>query len=881
MATKEQAEAARAAGAGESALLEGRYNPAEIEAKWQARWEAQPDLYAAEPASSAKSKYYVLEMLPYPSGQLHMGHVRNYAIGDALARYMWMQGHNVLHPMGWDAFGLPAENAALKNNTPPRQWTLQNIAAMKRQMNRLGLSYDWRNEVTTCLPDYYRWNQWFFLRMYERGLAYRKKSKVNWCPQCATVLANEQVVDGCCWRHEEQIVEQRDLEQWFLRITNYAQELLDDLSKLEGWPEKVRTMQRNWIGRSDGAEVEFELEDATSLPEDEEKARKSGTAILPAREGVKGSGKKIAVFTTRIDTIYGATSLQLAPEHPLVKEMAAEDARLSDEVAALLEQQRKAREAGDVGAIEKHGVFTGHYAINPFNGERLPVWVGNYILLDYGTGAIMSVPAHDERDFEFAKKYGLEQRIVILPRNHGEVAANGDREKQLPYTAEDSLLINSGEFNSLGNVEAQHKMAAYAGEHGFGKATVTYRLKDWGISRQRYWGTPIPMLYCAKDGIVPVPDSELPVLLPDNIEITQQGGSPLAKMPEFVNATCPKCGGKALRETDTMDTFVDSSWYFYRYTDAKNDKAPFATDTVAYWFPIDQYIGGVEHAILHLIYSRFWTKVMRDLGLVKNDEPVERLFTQGMVIRNGAKMSKSKGNVVSPDEMIARYGADSARMYSLFAAPPDRDLDWQEDGVAGVSRFLARVWRFVMKHGERAKGGGAAGGALSPESQALLRKLHQTIRRITDDFAGRWHFNTCIAAIMELVNTLTAAEPAIGAGKVPDVVLAEILRTLTLLLAPFAPYLAFELWEQIGETGDLLRAPFPKSDETLAREEQIEIPVQINGKLRAVVTVDAGADEEALKAAALADEKIAALLAGKEVLRIIVVPRKLINIVVK
>jgi leucyl-tRNA synthetase len=717
--------------------------------------------------------------------------------------------------------------------------------------------------------------------MYERGLAYRKKSKVNWCPQCATVLANEQVVDGCCWRHEEQIVEQRDLEQWFLRITNYAQELLDDLSKLEGWPEKVRTMQRNWIGRSDGAEVEFELEDATSLPEDEEKARKSGTAILPAREGVKGSGKKVAVFTTRIDTIYGATSLQLAPEHPLVKEMAAEDARLSDEVAALLEQQRKAREAGDVGAIEKHGVFTGHYAINPFNGERLPVWVGNYILLDYGTGAIMSVPAHDERDFEFAKKYGLEQRIVILPRNHGEVAANGDREKQLPYTAEDSLLINSGEFNSLGNMEAQHKMAAFAKAHGFGKATVTYRLKDWGISRQRYWGTPIPMLYCAKDGIVPVPDSELPVLLPDNIEITQQGGSPLAKMPEFVNATCPKCGGKALRETDTMDTFVDSSWYFYRYTDAHNDKAPFATDTVAYWFPIDQYIGGVEHAILHLIYSRFWTKVMRDLGLVKNDEPVERLFTQGMVIRNGAKMSKSKGNVVSPDEMIERYGADSARMYSLFAAPPDRDLDWQEDGVAGVSRFLARVWRFVMKHGERAKNGGAASGALSPESQSLLRKLHQTIRRITDDFAGRWHFNTCIAAIMELVNTLTAAEPAIGAGKVPDVVLAEILRTLTLLLAPFAPYLAFELWEQIGEKGDLLRAPFPKSDETLAREEQIEIPVQINGKLRAVVTVDAGADEEALKAAALADEKIAALLAGKEVLRIIVVPRKLINIVVK
>ncbi|MGC2297360.1 MAG: leucine--tRNA ligase, partial [Acidobacteriaceae bacterium] len=746
----------------------------------------------------------------------------------------------------------------------------------------IGLSYDWRNEITTCLPDYYRWNQWFFLRMYERGLAYRKKSKVNWCPQCATVLANEQVVNGCCWRHEEQPVEQRDLEQWFLRITNYAQELLDDLNKLDGWPEKVRTMQRNWIGRSEGAEIEFELEDESGAPEDEEKARRAGTAVLPAGDGVKGSGKKIAVFTTRVDTIYGATSLQLAPEHPLVKEMAAENPALSDAVAALLDQQRKARDAGDVGAIEKHGVFTGHYAINPFSGERLPVWVGNYILSDYGTGAIMSVPAHDDRDYDFAKKYGLEIRIVILPRKQGEASENGEREALLPYTAEDSLLINSGEFSSLGNKEAQHKMAAYAEEHGFGKATVTYRLKDWGISRQRYWGTPIPMLYCPTDGIVPVPDSALPVLLPDHVEITQQGGSPLARMPEFVNTTCPKCGGKALRETDTMDTFVDSSWYFYRYTDAHNDRAPFATEIVAYWFPIDQYIGGVEHAILHLIYSRFWTKVMRDLELVRNGEPVERLFTQGMVIRNGAKMSKSKGNVVSPDEMIARYGADATRMYSLFAAPPDRDLDWQEDGVAGVSRFLGRVYRFAMKYADRAKAaGGSRGAELSPESQVLLRKLHQTIRKITEDFAGRWHFNTCIAAVMELVNTLTAAEAAIGAGKVPDAVLAEILRSLTLMLAPFAPYLAFELWEQIGEKSDLLRAPWPQFDEALAREEQIEIPVQINGRLRAVVRVGAEADEDAVREAALKDEKIAALLAGREIVRIIVVPRKLINIVVK
>ncbi len=880
MSTREQAETVQQTATGESSPSEVRYNPAEIEARWQERWAAQPELYAAEPASSAKPKYYVLEMLPYPSGQLHMGHVRNYSIGDALARYMWMQGHNVLHPMGWDAFGLPAENAALKNNTPPRQWTLGNIAAMKRQMNRIGLSYDWRNEITTCLPDYYRWNQWFFLRMYERGLAYRKKSKVNWCPQCATVLANEQVVNGCCWRHEEQPVEQRDLEQWFLRITNYAQELLEDLSRLEGWPEKVRTMQRNWIGRSEGAQIEFELEDASGGTEDEEKDRKTGTALLPARDGVKGNGKKVAVFTTRVDTIYGATSLQMAPEHPLVKEMAGADTGLSDAVAALLEQQRKAREAGDVGAIEKHGVFTGHYAINPFNGERLPVWVGNYILLDYGTGAIMSVPAHDDRDYDFAKKYGLEIRVVILPRSQAESLSG--REPLLPYTAEDSLLINSGEFSSLGCHEAQHKMAAYAEEHGFGKATVTYRLKDWGISRQRYWGTPIPMLYCAKDGIVPVPDSELPVLLPENVEITQQGGSPLARMPEFVNAKCPKCGENALRETDTMDTFVDSSWYFYRYTDAHNDRAPFATETVAYWFPIDQYIGGVEHAILHLIYSRFWTKVMRDLGLVRNDEPVERLFTQGMVIRNGAKMSKSKGNVVSPDEMIGRFGADATRMYSLFAAPPDRDLDWQEDGVAGISRFLSRVYRFAMKHAERAKNGGqAAGVELSPESQALLRKLHQTIRKITEDFGGRWHFNTCIAAIMELVNALTAADGAISAGKVPDAVLGEILRSLTLLLAPFAPYLAFELWEQIGETSNLLRAPWPKFDEQLAKEEQIEIPVQINGKLRAVVRVGANADEETVRAAALADEKIAALIADKEVARMIVVPRKLINIVVK
>jgi leucyl-tRNA synthetase len=871
---------------------ERRYDPAEIEPRWQRRWADDPALYAAEPHSCGKPKYYVLEMLPYPSGKLHMGHVRNYAIGDALARYMWMRGYNVLHPMGWDAFGLPAENAAIKNNTPPREWTLSNIAAMKRQFERLGFGFDWAAEITTCFPEYYRWNQWFFLRMYERGLAYRKKSKVNWCPQCATVLANEQVVNGCCWRHEDQIVEQRDLEQWFLRTTNYAQELLDGLDKLPGWPEKVRTMQRNWIGRSEGATVAFAMDEKTHEESNASEAleerieHRPGHTILPplkADATPQESGKKIAVFTTRIDTIYGATSLQLAPEHPMVKEFAASDSKLAAHVAGLIEQQNKAREAGDIGGIEKHGAFTGHYAINPFSGERVPIWVANYVLSGYGTGAIMSVPAHDDRDYEFAKKYDLEVRIVVLPRRTTEPTPEGQpNEPILPYTAEDSLLINSGDYSTLGCAEARHRMTAYAEERGFGKATVTYRLRDWGVSRQRYWGTPIPMLYCEKDGIVPVPDDQLPVLLPEQVTITQQGGSPLANVPEFVNATCPKCGGPARRETDTMDTFVDSSWYFYRYTSAQDDLGPFDTDAVTYWFPIDQYIGGVEHAILHLIYSRFWTKVMRDLGLVRNDEPVTRLFTQGMVIKDGAKMSKSKGNVVSPDEMVARYGADAARMYSLFAAPPDRDLDWQEDGVAGVSRFLAKVYRFVTRYAERARmDSTAASQDLSKTSQALLRKLHQTIRQITLDFDERWHFNTCIAALMKLMNELVAAEPEIEAGHVPGEVLAEILNPIVLLLAPFAPYLSAELWEQLGNEDGLLRHPWPKFDEALAREDEMEIPVQVNGKLRGVIRVPVDIDQEALRDAAMAEEKVKSFTAGKQIVKVILVPGKLVNLLVK
>jgi leucyl-tRNA synthetase len=868
-----------------------RYSPAEIEPKWQARWDADDRLYAAEGHETGKPKFYCLEMLPYPSGQLHMGHVRNYAIGDALARFMWMRGYNVLHPMGWDAFGLPAENAALKNNTPPREWTLKNIAAMRRQMRRMGLSYDWATEVTTCLPDYYRWNQWFFLKMYEQGLAYRKKSKVNWCPECQTVLANEQVIDGKCWRHEDTLVEQRDLTQWFLRITQYADELLSGLDKLEGWPEKVRTMQRNWIGRSEGTLVDF---------------------------AVDGAAENITVFTTRVDTIFGATSVQLAPEHAVAKSFAASDAVLAGQIEEMLGQQKAAREAGDLGAIEKHGVDTGRLAVNPYNGELVPIWVANYILADYGTGAIMSVPAHDERDFEFAAKYGLAVRRVIVPAGKSEDKGKGkdgfqdtaisyelpavsEGDGQLPYVTEsDSVLVDSGEWTGETCEEAQRKMAAFAKVNGFGTETVTYRLKDWGVSRQRYWGTPIPMVYCEQGhegveagGVVPLPESALPVVLPEQIEITQQGGSPLGRVAEFVNTTCPVCGGPARRETDTMDTFVDSSWYFYRYTDAKDAAAAFDSAKANYWFPIDQYIGGVEHAILHLIYSRFWTKVMRDLGMIKNDEPAARLFTQGMVIKDGAKMSKSKGNVVSPDDMIAQYGADATRMYALFAAPPDRDLEWQEEGVAGISRFLGRVYRLTMKFaekpGEPAAGGNASAGP-SEGDEKLLRSMHQTIAKITEDFSGRWHFNTCIAAIMIFVNLLLDSETAMengfagidaAAGCVSPKVTKEVFRNLTLMLAPFAPFLAAELWETMGGEGAVFRTAWPVADAELAREAEVEIPVQSNGKLVTVVTVAAGSDEATIQAAALADAKVAARMAGKTVVKVIVVPGKLVNIVVK
>ena len=818
-------------------MPEKQYNHQEIELKWHQRWSADPTLY--QPAHDrSKPKYYVLEMLPYPSGTLHVGHLRNYSIGDALARYKWMRGFNVLHPMGWDAFGLPAENAALKNNRHPREWTLSNIEAMKRQHNRMAFSYDWDLEVSTCEPEYYRWNQWFFLRMLDRGIAYRRKALVNWCPECATVLANEQVVDGCCWRHETTPVEQRELEQWFLRITQYADELLADIKKLEGgWPERVLTMQRNWIGRSEGAEVDF-----------------------THAEG----GEKIRVFTTRIDTIYGATCVILAPSHPLVERLISPE--LKPQVKAMIDAQARK----DPGEIEKEGVFTRRYAINPFSGEKVPIWVGNFVLMGYGTGAIMAVPAHDERDFEFCRKYGIDVRPVIRPHD----AQLADAATMTEAFPDDGILENSGEFSKLESPDARARMAAKAQRHGFGEKAITFRIKDWGVSRQRYWGTPIPVIHCAGCGVVPVPDDQLPVVLPLNIEITGKGKSPLENVPEFVNVKCPKCGGPARRETDTMDTFVDSSWYFYRYCDPHNDTAPFDSGKIAYWFPIDQYIGGVEHAILHLIYSRFWTKVMRDIGIIKNDEPVQRLFTQGMVIKDGAKMSKNKGNVVSADDMIERFGADTGRVFELFAAPPEKDLEWTDAGAEGCQRFLGRVYRFVTRNVERADGSSTT--ERSDADKRVLRKLHQTIRKVTDDFETRWHFNTSIAAVMELVNELYTSE-----SELTPAVIADVSEKLVLLLGPFAPYMAEELWSEIGKSGPVFRQQWPEHSEELAREEGAEIVLQVNGKVRSRVVVPFGTSREELEKVAVSDDKMRPFLDGKQIVKIIVVADKLVNVVVK
>jgi leucyl-tRNA synthetase len=812
-----------------------RYDHNQIELKWHERWNSDPNLYKA--SDSTRPKYYVLEMLPYPSGSLHIGHLRVYAIGDALARYMWMKGHNVLHPMGWDAFGLPAENAAIQNGRHPREWTQTNIAQMKRQHRRMGFSYDWDLEISTCEPEYYRWNQWFFLKMLERGLAYRKQAMLNWCPECGTVLANEQVVDGCCWRHESTPVEQRALEQWFWKITAYADELLRDIDeKLEGhWPDRVLAMQRNWIGRSEGSEIDFKLEK---------------------------TGEPIRVFTTRVDTIYGATCVILAPEHPLAAQLLDDAGRAR--AKQMIDGRAHSRGKSGPGDIDKDGHFTGHYAVNPYSGEKVPIWIGNFVLMGYGTGAIMAVPAHDERDFDFCKTYGIPIRPVISP-----VGGMLDENPKAAFT-EDGIVARSGEFSGLAGADARARMNQKAEKEGFGKAAVTYRIKDWGISRQRYWGTPIPVIHCPKDGVVPVPEKDLPVVLPVDVQLTGKGRSPLADVASFVNVKCPKCGGDARRETDTMDTFVDSSWYFYRYCDAHNSTAPFDSRKAAAWIPVDQYIGGVEHAILHLIYSRFFTKVMRDIGLIENSEPFKRLFTQGMVVKDGAKMSKSKGNVVSLDEMTERFGADTGRVFELFAAPPEKDMDWTESGAEGAYRFLGRVFRFVVRNvGRRPEG--------NPEAdRRALRKLHQTIRKVTEDFDNRWHFNTSIAALMELINTLYDEEAGLSAAA-----LGQILPSLALLLGPFAPYLAEELWEQLGRNGPVFRQPWPAYDEALAKEDAADIVLQVNGKVRGRLSVPFGTSEDELKKLALADPKVQPFLEGKQVVKVIVVPDKLVNIVVK
>ncbi len=849
------------------------YIPQAIEQKWQQRWRDGRVFEVAEDPS--KPKFYCLEMFAYPSGHAHVGHVRNYMIGDVMARVKRMRGFNVLHPFGWDAFGLPAENAAIKNGIHPRTSTLANIAHMKGQLERLGISYAWEREIATCEPEYYRWNQWLFLRMFERDLAYRKRSTVNWCSSCQTVLANEQVVDGGCWRCHTPVTT-RDLEQWFLRITHYSQELLDAIDGLTDWPEKVLTMQRNWIGRSEGARVRFPL---------------------VVRSGSGGS-TDIEVFTTRIDTIYGATFVLLAPEHELVERFAAESADPAAIRDAAMRFRRQERSARLTGEVEKEGFDTGRFAINPFTGEHVPIWVANFVLGEYGTGAVQAVPAHDQRDFEFARKYGLPVRVVIQP--DGEGAATLDAATMAAAYEEPGRVVNSGEYTGLWSTDAIQVMSEKAERRGTGQRTVQFRLKDWGISRQRYWGTPIPIIHCPSCGLVPVPDDQLPVELPLMAEFTGRGDSPLASVPEFVNVPCPRCGAPARRETDTMDTFVDSSWYFYRFCDALNAGLPFAPAAVAYWAPVDFYSGGVEHAILHLIYSRFFARVFRDLGMVSHGEPFTRLLTQGMVHKNGEVMSKSKGNVVDPDDMIATYGADALRLYVMFVAPPEKEVEWTDAGLEGAFRFLARAWRIVQvwRHAVAAARPVVASAGLIDADRALRRKTHDTIRRVTQDLDPRVHLNTVVSALMELVNELylfselhtkggaatrrpdgAAAGDGERAGTLA--VLKEAIEALVLMLSPFTPHMAEELWEQLGHEGGIAFAPWPAFDPAVAKADVLVVPVQVNGKLRGRVTVPADCQDDDLRVVALADPAVAAHLAGKTVLKVIVAQGKLVSVVVR
>ena len=850
------------------------YRPHDLDKKWQHKWAASRAFEVS--VDPSRPKFYCLEMFAYPSGHAHMGHVRNYSIGDVLARVKRMRGYNVLHPFGWDAFGLPAENAAIKNGIHPEDSTRGNIAHMKGQLQRLGISYAWEREFATCDPEYYKWNQWLFIRMVEKGLAYRRRSSVNWCPVDNTVLANEQVVDGGCWRCGTP-VEMRDLEQWFFRITAYADELLDATAELKGWPEKVLTMQQNWVGRSEGARVTFAVEPQSPTAE---------------------SSDVIEVFTTRIDTIFGATFALLGPEHPLVAKFAEtspDPAGFRKKALDFRLQDRAARMSGE---IEKQGFDTGRRAINPFTKQPIPIWVANFVLGEYGTGAVMAVPAHDQRDFEFARKFNLPIRVVITADGRPQ-SAEAMTESAEAY----GTLVDSGEYSGLASADAQKTMIAAARERRIGEGTVQYRLKDWGISRQRYWGTPIPMIYCEKDGIVPVPDDQLPVVLPKVAQFTGRGSSPLAQVPEFVDVKCPKCGGPARRETDTMDTFVDSSWYFYRFADPRNDRMPFDPAAVKYWLPVDFYVGGVEHAILHLIYSRFFARVFRDLGLVDHDEPFTNLLTQGMVLKDGAVMSKSKGNVVDPDAMMQKYGADALRLYVMFVAPPEKEIEWSDSGLEGSFRFLARVWRLVDHWNETIAGEGIASPdgceTLNAAERALRRKTHETIRRVTQDIEQRQQLNTAISAMMELVNDLYAfSEQTLtgGPGRHPDEdvehagkverhetisVVREACEALIRMLAPFAPHIAEEMWEMIGHGETLAVATWPEFKADVARADEIVIPVQVNGKVRARLTVAAETSESDLERLALADPAVMAHTAGKTVKKVVVAKGRLVSIVVQ
>lgn len=826
--------------------MQERYDFAAIEPKWQRIWEEKSRYHVTEDENLRK--YYILEMFPYPSGNLHMGHVRNYSIGDVLSRFKSMQGYNVIHPMGWDAFGLPAENAAIKHgNVHPSDWTEDNIIRMKEQLQSMGLSYDWEREITTCHPDYYKWTQWLFWKFYEKGLVYRKKSAVNWCPSCITVLANEQVVNGTCERCDT-AVEEKDLEQWFFKITDYAERLLNDLDKLPGWPEKVKIMQQNWIGKSEGAEIVFRTE----------------------------AGHELPVFTTRPDTIYGVTYMVLAPEHPLVKEL-VEGTPREKEVHAFIQKVKKMSRMDRLSAeMGKEGIFTGAYAINPLNQEKIPIWVANYVLMEYGTGMVMGVPAHDQRDFEFARKYGLAVRVVIRPE--GALWEGEDLEEARP---EEGLMVNSGPFNGLDNYAGQAKIIEYVENHGIGRPQVQYRLRDWLISRQRYWGAPIPVIYCDHCGIVPVPERDLPVLLPLEVAFKPSGESPLKNTREFLHCNCPRCGRKGTRETDTMDTFVDSSWYFLRYCDAKNDRECFDKSRADYWMNVDQYIGGVEHAILHLMYARFFMKVLFDLGLTSYDEPFQNLLTQGMVLKDGGKMSKSKGNVVSPEDIISHYGADTARLFILFAAPPERDLEWSDQGVEGCFRFLNRVWRLVHSYHAILANVKSRDQAVSDPDRELRRAIHKAVKKVTEDIELRFNFNTAISAIMELVNTFYHYRDEVSIGDQNLGLVKSGLEKMALLMAPFAPHMAEELWEALGYQRSVHQENWPVYGAEALEREEVTVVIQINGKVRDRMTVPKDLNNEELKGLVLEEPKVLSHLANKDVVKVVVVPNKLVNLVVK